>query len=393
MLSTKLFGLQFKNPIIAASTDISRSLASYEALLRSGVGGIVTKSVTDAATLQATDLARFFACDSDQHAVCGELPSSYTLLSRGGAMMSIDELAQKAPVWIEHGSQAGTVVIGSISAADPDNWLAYARQMEALGFHALELNFGNPHGEASVKKLGYLIGQTSDLCRQICKSVSAAVNIPVIAKLTPQVSDLAGMVVSLEDSGIAGVTIMHRYQGLILSETDDRPLLAGRAAIGGPWMKPITLANLSKVAQASKLPIIGGNGADTARDVYEYMLCGASLVEVGSSLMLRGPAWAGTLIAGLQEIMEQKNVSSVNDLTGRALKDLTSYRNLDQLPKVRPSAEKSLCAECTELTCVDRCYFDALIPTEESTIRFDKDKCSGCGLCAQVCPHQAVTMS
>lgn len=393
MLTVNAFGLQFKNPIVAASTDMSRSLTSYDALLRSGVGGVIIKSVTDSPQLRTNDLARFMVTDSAQHPVKGNIPDSYTLLSRGGAMVSIDELAEIAPELIRRGKNAGAVVIGSISASEPDNWLSYAQRMEKFGFHALELNFGNPHGEAASGKLGYLIGQASDLCAHICNMVSSAVNIPVIAKLTPQVADLTSLVLSLEGSGISGVTIMHRYQGLILSDEDDLPMLGGRAAIGGPWMKPITLANLSKAAQATKLPIIGGNGIDTARDVYEYILCGASLVEVGSALMLRGPSYTANLVRGLKDILRDKGVAFVTDAVGSALNHLTPYTGLDRLPKVRPSIDKEKCTDCTDRICLDRCYFNALSAADDGTILFETSNCSGCGLCAQICPHQAVTMA
>ena len=177
---TTALGLTFKNPVIVASCDIARDPACFEAFAASGVGGIITKSVTDAPELQESSIARFHIADMSQRPVQGAFPDSYYFFSRGGSMMSMDALAAEAPELLAIGRRYGTVVIGSISASHPDHWVSYAKQMESLGFAALELNFGNPHGEAAKGKLGYLIGQSPDLCRQIAQAVVQAVKIPVI---------------------------------------------------------------------------------------------------------------------------------------------------------------------------------------------------------------------
>lgn len=243
----QVLGLHFKNPIVVASTDIARTAEQFRAFAESGVGAIITKSVTDAPALQDAGIARIHIADMYQRPVRGEgYPDQYYFFSRGGSMLSMEAFSRKAPELLAIGIENGVVVIGSIAASNVENWVSYARQMEQLGFPAIELNFGNPHGEASKGKLGFLIGQSPELCRQIAGAVRRAVSIPVIVKLTPQVSSVAEITKVLYEEGISAVTVMHRFQGLMVDPETDEPVLGGWAALGGPWMKPVSLANVAR---------------------------------------------------------------------------------------------------------------------------------------------------
>lgn len=390
-LQIKRLGLEFKNPIIVAATDIGRSLDSLEAFAEAGVGGIVTKSVTDAAALQKASISRMHITDMAERPVRSEIPEHYYFFSRGGSMISMEEYEPKAVKMIEIAKKYQTVLIGSISASKTENWVDYAKRFEALGFPALELNFGNPHGEAADGKLGFLIGQSEALCTEIASKVVGAVNIPVIVKLTPQVSDMAGLCKALEAVGVQAVTVMHRYQGLMIDENTDMPILGGWAAIGGPWMKPLSLANITKVRRQTGLTILGGNGADTVRDVYDYMLAGADLVEIGSSMLLRGPDYAKKLVERLGDYLKEKHISSVSEIVGACAAAITTYKNLGELPARKSRLDLRKCDRCADKPCVSKCYFGALT-VKDGLLSHDDALCSGCGLCEYICPADAVRM-
>lgn len=384
-------GLRFKSPIIVASTDIARTARQFEAFAASGVGGIVTKSVTDAPALQDAGIARIHIADMDQRPMAGTYPAQYYFFSRGGSMLSMEDFARKAPELLRIGRENGVVVIGSIAASAPENWVSYARQMERLGFDAIELNMGNPHGEASKGKLGFLIGQSPELCCQIASAVRQAVSIPVIVKLTPQVDSVAQLAKALYGAGLRAVTVMHRYQGLMVDPDTDQPVLGGWAALGGPWMKPISLANIARVRRAApELTIVGGNGADTARDIYDYISCGARLVEVGSSMMLRGPAYARQLVRDFDALLAEKGTDA-QGLVGRTADRIVTYQNLGSLPRRQVELRTELCAGCGEKTCVTTCYFGGMT-LENGRLVHRQDDCSGCGLCAHSCGRGAVTI-
>lgn len=384
-------GLTFKNPIVAASTDIARSVEQFEAFAKSGVGAIITKSVTDAPALQDDNISRIHITDLAQKPVRGAVPEQYTFFSRGGSMVGMEAFEPKAAGMLRIAQKYGTVAIGSIAAGPVENWVRFAKRFEELGFPALELNFGNPHGEASDAKLGFLIGQSPELCEEILKAVQSAVTLPVIVKMTPQLSDVTGMAKHLEACGAKAVTVMHRFQGLMVDSETDAPVLGGWAAIGGSWMKPIALANIARIYRGTGLTIFGGNGANTARDVYEYMCCGASLVEIGSAFMLRGPGYASQVAAEFAALLKEKGLQNCGEITGRTAKQMVSYKNLGALPKRKAAYDLTKCADCSEKPCVETCYFGAL-HIENGTLVPDSQKCSGCSLCQTRCGRNAVCM-
>lgn len=387
-----VLGLPFSNPIVVASTDIARTPERMREFAAAGVGGIITKSVTDAAALQQKSISMIHIMDMAQKPAAGQLSDCYTFFSRGGSMLPMAEFEPEAAELLEIGRTYGTVIIGSLSCSRTENWVAYAKRFQELGFPALELNFGNPHGEAADGKLGFLIGQSKELCVEIASQVLSTVNIPVIVKLTPQTSDLLGTAKALEAAGIPAVTITHRFQGLVIDPETDEPILGGWAAIGGPWMKPVSLANVARVRRGTQLTILGSNGVDTPRDVYDYLLAGASLVEVGSSMMLRGPEYARQLVSGFDALLKEKGVSDPTQAVGKTAQKIVTYKSLGELPARRASMDQALCAACTDKPCVSRCYFGAL-RAEEGQLRHDDNACSGCGLCRHICPKGAVEIN
>ena len=220
-----------------------------------------------------------------------------------------------------------------------------------------------------------------------------AVHIPVIVKLTPQVSSVAEITKALYEEGISAVTVMHRFQGLMVDPETDEPVLGGWAALGGPWMKPVSLANVARAHRAvPQMTILGGNGADTARDVYDYMCCGAALVEVGSSMMLRGPEYASRLVRELEALVRAKGMEEYSQAVGRTADRIVTYQNLGSLPQRQVAVQTELCRDCQERPCLRTCYFGGMKLADDAGVLHDDTACSGCGLCLHSCPRQAVTI-
>lgn len=389
-LKTTFCGVCFKNPIVVASTDIGRSAQGFERFAKTGVGGIITKSVTDAAPLQNKGITMFDIRGMDETPVGPGtgVPDDYYFFSRGGAMIAMDDYEATAREILEIARRYDVVPIASICASKLENWVAYARRFEEMGYPMLELNLGNPHGEAAKDKLGFKISQETQLCAEIASAVTRAVQIPVVVKLTPQVADLAALTQVLEASGVQAVTIMHRYQGLVIDHETMEPVIGGYAAIGGPWMKPLSLANVAKVRNATSLSIMGGNGADTAQDVMDFLLAGAGLVQVGSSMMLKGPAYAVDLVQALETAVAATG-RSVRDLTGLVAARIIPYTALAKIAARRAVVDTAVCRTCQEKPCLERCCYQAL-SLENGTLVHNDDSCSGCGMCRTVCPKGAV---
>ncbi|WP_304507581.1 tRNA-dihydrouridine synthase [Anaerotignum sp.] len=384
-------GLELKNPLIAASADYSREKDSFTRLAKSGVAAIILKSVTDAEALQAKSIARFDIMDVKQNKVRGDIPEQYTFFSRGGSMLKLSEFTETAKEYLEIAKENDVLLIGSIAASKKENWVTYAKHMEKMGMQAIELNFGNPHGEASDGKLGFLIGQIPELCCDITKAVLDAVDIPVIAKLTPQISDMAELASALKKVGVRAVTAMHRFQGLVVDPIDEEVFLGGYAAIGGTWMKPVSLANIAKVYRQTGMEICGSNGVDTGKDLVEYMMCGAKVVQMCSTLMFKGVDSAAKIICDAQEIMTKKEVAKAEDIVGRLAKKIITYKNLGDLPNIKSEVDTTKCEKCKDKPCLSRCYFSA-IRLENGKVVADDEACTGCGMCIHICTENAVKL-
>ncbi len=389
-LNTKFCGVYFKNPIVVASTDIGRTAEGFERFAKTGVGGIITKSVTDAAPLQNKGITMFDVRNMDETPVGSGtgVPDDYYFFSRGGAMISMDAYEATALQILSIARQYEVIPIASICASKLENWVTYARRFEEMGYPMLELNLGNPHGEAAKDKLGFKISQETQLCVEIASTVTHAVKIPVVVKLTPQVADLSALTQALEASGVQAVTIMHRYQGLVIDHKTLEPVIGGYAAIGGPWMKPLSLANVAKVRSATNLSIMGGNGVDTAQDVLDFLLAGADLVQVGSSMMLKGPSYAARLVQALETAVAATG-RSVGDLTGLVAEKIIPYTALAKIAARRAVIDTAVCHSCQEKPCLERCCYQAL-SLADGTLTHNNDSCSGCGMCKTVCPKGAV---
>jgi len=388
-LEVTFLGTRFKNPIIVASTDISRTDDRFEEFVTSGVGGIITKSVTDSSALQSAKIAMMEIRDMRQKKVNGNIPDDYYFFSRGGSMIAIEDYIPKAKMQLELAQKNDVVLIGSICASEIENWVKYAKTFEELGFPMIELNFGNPHGEAAKGKLGFLIGQSQEIAAEIVRRVIEVVHIPIIVKLTPQVSDMVSIVKELKKVGVKAVTIMHRYQGLMVDDVNDEPIIGGWAAIGGPWMKPISLANISKVYTNVDIEICGGNGIDTARDIIDFILCGAGIVQIGSALMLRGHEHVNVLIEELKKEIADRAVNNISELKGKVADKIISYKNLGKIPGRKAVFNTTICDVCSQKKCVSRCYFGAL-KVVENRLTHNEDFCSGCSICHHICDKSAV---
>ena len=389
-LEVNFCGIHFKNPIIVASTDVGRCVDTFRKYAEAGVGGIITKSVTDAVELQNKGITMFDIMDMNLNDVQGHIPESYYFFSRGGSMIPMEDFRETAKEQLEIAKAYGVVAIGSISCSKLENWVAYAKEFEELGFPAIELNFGNPHGEAAKGKLGFLIGQSKELATSIAFAVATSVDIPVIVKMTPQVDSIVSMADALQGAGIKGVTIMHRFQGMVIDHETETPKLGGYAAIGGPWMKPLSLANISKVFQSTYMQIMGGNGVDTALDVLDYIYSGATLVQIGSTFMLRGPEYAKKLVREFEKLMKQKG-GSIDSKIGLVSNKVAGYKKLHLIHPRKASIDITICRQCNEKKCLDGCYYGAL-SVRDGIVCHDEEACSGCGMCHFVCDKNAASI-
>jgi dihydroorotate dehydrogenase (fumarate)/dihydropyrimidine dehydrogenase (NAD+) subunit PreA len=226
------------------------------------------------------------------------------------------------------------------------------------------------------------VGQDFEYGTEICQAVAEAVSIPVMIKVTPQVTDLVLFAGKLKEAGAAAVTLTNRFIGFVPDIETGRPLIYGKAGIGGPWVKPLTLRWIHDVRQAfnDDLHIAATNGAYDWRDVVQFIMTGAHIVEMCSAVMVYGYEWLGKQVEGLEKFMDKKGYNALSDFFGVATDVSLPY---GEMPHEKACVDPDLCNYCRR--CLRVCFYEAMQDGGDKTwVR--QDVCIGCGGCYSVCP-------
>ncbi len=378
-------GVEFKNPILAASAEPTLSAQNMKRVIETGAGGLVAKTVTDSEAMRRlTKMSKWRYLD-EEHNVCkGRIPRLFTFYGRSG-------LAEEEPAeWMKELKEAqkaaqkeNCVLIGSVGGTTLESWVALAKMIEDTGIKLIELNFGCPHpSEMKGAHTGMLVGQDKIAATEITQAVTQAVQIPVIIKLTPQVADVVEIAQAVKNAGAAAVTIINRFVGFCVDIEKGQPLLHGWAGVGGPWVKPLTLRWVSKVFTGIGLPISGTNGIYDWKDAVEFIMSGASTVQLCSVVMLKGYSYLQEVIKGLDEFLDKKGYKQVQDIVGIAAKAALSYGEMENLPQERAVINREVCTDCHR--CLRSCFYNA-IENRDGKLTIG-ELCRGCGICTCVCP-------
>jgi dihydropyrimidine dehydrogenase (NAD+) subunit PreA len=281
----------------------------------------------------------------------------------------------------------------------PDEWVEMANLCAKAGADALELNLSCPHGMPEIGT-GAFIGQSEELTSVVTSWVVNTTKLPVIVKLTPNVTDIVAIAQSAYEAGASGITAINNLSSLAGVDIDKLELLpsvTGYSSFGGyagPGLKPVALRCVAEIAQAIPgIRIIGTGGIETWREAVEYFLVGASLVQIYTVVMKEGYSVINDLIIGLTSYMERMEFESVKDMVGRVLNKIVAHNELAR-HKVIAEFNQDLCIKC------DKCYlacedsgFQAITIGIFGYPEIDKDACDGCGLCVALCPIEGCMYS
>ncbi len=384
-LKVRFCGVEFKNPILAASAEPTLSAQNMKQVIKTGAGGLVAKTVTDSEALRRLTKRSKFRYLDEEHQICrGKIPRLFTFYGRTG-------LAEETPeAWMkelkeaqEVALQQNCVIIGSVAGTTVEHWVTLAKMIEETGIKLIELNFGCPHpSEMKGTPTGMLVGQDRETASEITYQVTKSIKIPVIVKLTPQVADVVEMARAVQSAGASAVTIINRFVGFCLDIETGKPHLHGWAGVGGPWVKPLTLRWVSKIYTSLDLPITGTNGVYDWKDAVEFLMSGATLVQFCSVVMLKGYAYLGRLVRDLDHFLNRKGYHSVQEIIGIAAKAAMTYEEMETLPREYARINPQLCTACKR--CFRSCFYNAISIKEKSL--WVNEACRGCGLCTCVCP-------
>lgn len=298
-LAVRIAGIELRNPFLLASGIWGESGVSLLGAWNAGAGGVITKSIGSAPRPGYPNPTI-------------ETYERWGMLNAMGLPNpGIDEYPKEVAV----ARDAGAVVVGSIFGGTAEEFAALAGRMAATGVAALELNLSCPHA----KGYGTEVGGTPEAVAEIVRAVCREVQIPVIAKLTPNTAEPAALAVAAERAGARAVSAINTLRALAIDVRLRRPVLAhGLGGLSGSAVKPVGLACVWQIAQKVSIPVIGVGGISTPEDALEYLMAGATAVEVGTALAFNGVGVFGTLTRGLGALLDELGIPNAAAAIGAA---------------------------------------------------------------------------
>ncbi len=281
-------------------------------------------------------------------------------------------------------------------------WTDILREVEETGADGVELNFGCPHG-MSERGMGSAVGQVPEYIEMVARWCKAATRMPVIVKLTPNITDIRYPARAAKAGGADAVSLINTVSSITSVNLDlmaPEPTIDGKGSHGGycgPAVKPIALNMVAEIArdpETAGIPISGIGGVTTWRDAAEFIALGSGNVQVCTAAMTYGFKVVQEMIAGLSDWMDEKGYATTEDFRGMAVPNVTDwqYLNLNYVTKARIDQDKCIqCGRCYA-ACEDTSH-QAISMSADRTFEVIDAECVACNLCVNVCPvEDCITM-
>lgn len=384
-LTINLKGIKSPNPFWVASGPPTNTILQARNAFNAGWGGFVWKTVGNP-VVNVT--SRYGGLDYGGRKLAGF--NNIELISDRGVEENLSEITKVKKEYPNH------AVIISLMVETRDEWKEIIRRCEDTGADGLELNYGCPHGMCE-RGMGSAVGQEPEVLEELTAWVMEYSSLPVIAKLTPNISDITEPAMAAQKAGADAVSLINTIKSVIGVDLDDfvpYPKLRNGSASGGycgPAVKPIALHMVTTLASNPKfnLGISGIGGVSNWRDAAEFITLGATSVQVCTAVMHYGYRIVEDMIDGLNNYLDQKGFSSVNQLRGLAVPNYQDWGNLDMNYKTIAQINADTCIGCQlcYIACEDGAH--QAIEQPKNGMRVPKiieEHCVGCNLCALVCP-------
>jgi len=296
-LNVAIHKLKLKNPVITASGTFGNGLEFDDFMNVNSLGGIVLKGTT------------LHAREGNDYPRMAETPSGM-LNAVGLQNKGIDYFIQHLYPKV---SKYNTHVIINVNGSSVEEYIQLSERVNELDrFPAIELNISCPN----VKQGGMAFGTSCPMAAQVTREVRRAYHKTLIVKLSPNVTNIAEIARAVEDEGADSVSLVNTFLGMAINPETKRPILSTiTGGLSGPAIKPIALRMVWQVAQAVKIPVIGMGGIMCASDALEFILAGATAVQVGTANFIE-PSITLKIIEGLNEYLNRKGIETLRELIG-----------------------------------------------------------------------------
>lgn len=392
-LSIDFLGVHFENPFCLSSSPVGNCYEMCKNAYDAGWGGIVYKTL------------------SPDHFVVDEVSPRFAQLTKEDtpfiAFKNMEQLAEH-PLAQDLDAMRrlkkeypNKVLIASIMGETPQDWTDLAKLVTAAGADMIELNFSCP--QMTSHTMGSDVGTNPELCKSNCTAVKRGTDLPVLAKMTPNITTMIPVVKACLAGGADGISSINTVKSITDVDLDNKvalPNINGKSAVSGlsgKSVKPIALRFLQQIRSAAgleQLPVSGIGGIETWEDAAEFILLGASTLQVTTAIMQYGYRIIDDLTNGLMHYMDEQHVDHLKDLVGIANKNIVPTNQLDRDYKVYPKIDWDKCIGCGRcfISCQDGAHQAMGWDDDKRLPTFDQSKCVGCQLCALVCPVGAIKL-
>ncbi|WP_100399956.1 NAD-dependent dihydropyrimidine dehydrogenase subunit PreA [Bacillus sp. FJAT-44742] len=387
-LQTNLAGIKSPNPFWLASAPPTNSGYQVQRAFEAGWGGAVWKTLGDPILNVSS---RFAATSFNGQKVAGF--NNIELITDRPLEVNLKEIEETKKKFPNH-----AVVASLMVEPKQEKWHEIVKKVEAAGVDGLELNFGCPHGMAE-RGMGAASGQVPELVQKQTEWVKEVATSPVIVKLTPNITDITYTAHAAVQGGADAVSMINTINslaGVDLDSWDTVPNVAGKGAHGGycgPAVKPIALNMVAECARRLDIdvPISGMGGVSSWREAVEFMLMGASNVQVCTAAMHHGFRIVEDMIDGLSNYLDDKGIDSLQGIIGKSVPNYSDWGDLDLNHRVVARINNDTCINCNKchIACEDTSHqcIDMMTDTEgQSVLKVREEDCVGCNLCSIVCP-------
>ncbi len=394
-ISANFLGIKSPNPFWLASAPPTDKQTNVLRAFEAGWGGVVWKTLGS----QVKNVSsRYSAVDYHGSRVMGF--NNIELISDRPLDINLKEIKECIRLFPDR-----AMVVSLMADNNKESWHELIKKVEDTGAHGFELNFGCPHGMTE-RGMGAAVGQDPHIAKMVVEWVMEKATIPVITKLTPNVHSVVPTGRAVVEAGTNGLSLINTIQsvtGIDLDTLVPNPYVAGKSVFGGycgPAVKPIALKFLTTISQnevTRRVPVSGIGGVSTWKDAVEFMLLGASNVQVCTAVMKHGFRIIEDMCEGMNNWMDEKGYKTIYDFIGKSVNNITHWEDLDINYHHIAKINQDNCIHCglCYIACEDTSHqainLDYGNPYNNYSVK--DDDCVGCNLCKLVCPvDNCITM-
>ena len=395
-LSSTFIGIKSPNPFWLASAPPTDKEYNVRRAFEAGWGGVVWKTLGEAGPpVVNVNGPRYGVVYGADRRVLGI--NNIELITDRDLEVNLREI--KA---VKRDYPDRAMIVSIMVPCEEAAWKAILPRVEETGADGIELNFGCPHG-MSERGMGAAVGQVPEYIEMVTRWCKQYTRMPVIVKLTPNVTDIRYPARAAHAGGADAVSLINTVTSITsvnLDTMSPEPMIDGKGSHGGycgPAVKPIALnmvGNIARDPETRGFPISGIGGVTTWRDAAEYMTMGAGNVQVCTAAMTYGFKIVQEMISGLSDWMDSKGYTKLDDFIGAAVPNFTEWQhlNLNYITKAR--IDQDACIKCGRCyaACEDTSH-QAISMSPDRVFEVMDDECVACNLCVNVCPvENCITM-